>query len=85
MFCQKYVCFVVCFVADKSQAIKLLYYVKCIFHFGENEIVTIVPVRMPMKTTLCDATLLSFQEFARIKLRVAPAVRKNCTSFFFAD
>ena len=42
MFCQKYVCFVVCFVADESQAIKLLYYVKCIFHFGENDVVTIV-------------------------------------------
>ena len=31
-----------CFVADESQTIKLLYYVKCIFHFGENEVVTIV-------------------------------------------
>ena len=40
------------------------------------------PVRILMKTTLCDATLLSFQGFARIKLRVAHAARKNCTSFF---
>ena len=31
-----------CSVADESQAIKLLYYVKCIFHFGENEVVTVV-------------------------------------------
>ena len=35
------------------------------------------PVRIPMKTTLCDATLLSFQKFARIKLRVAPTVRNK--------
>ena len=42
MFCQKYVCFVVCFVADESQAIKLFCYVKCIFHFGEKDVVTIV-------------------------------------------
>ena len=43
MFCQKYVCFVVCFVADESQVIKILYFqVKCIFHFGENEVVMIV-------------------------------------------